>query len=69
MGYSRKSTNRGVEDIKAFLKIPLEFFIYLLYPWKFQTQIKAPPMEIVQNCTLENSKTKNQKEGVKFFFI
>ena len=34
LGYSRKKTKRGVKDI-PFLN-PLEFFIFLLYPWQFQ---------------------------------
>ena len=36
MGYFRKNPNR--RGVEAFLKTLLEFFILLLYPWKFQTK-------------------------------
>ena len=37
LGYSRKNPNRWVLRIYFFEK-PLEFFIFLLYPWKFQAK-------------------------------
>ena len=46
MGYSRKKAKRGKGGWgHTFLKPRLEFFIYLLYPWKFQTN---------QSCTSGN---------------
>ena len=59
MGYSRKIKTEGWEY--TFLEKPLEFFIFLLYPWKFQIK-KAQPLDIPQNYvrSLGNSKVKNK---------
>ena len=50
-----------------FLKTPLEFCFFLLYPWKSK-QNKAQPSDISQTCvrTLLNSKSKS-KDPWKFY--
>ena len=65
MGYSRKNSNRGGWGY-TFLKPPLEFFIFLFYPWKFQTK-QSSTLDISQNCVRStgNSKVKN-KDPWKF---
>ena len=53
----------------TFVKTPLEFFIFLIYPWKFQTK-RAQPLEILQIFirSFGNSKVKNQDHW-KFHII
>ena len=41
MGYSRKIQTGNVEDI--LFENPLEFFIFLIYPWDFQNKAKLNP--------------------------
>ena len=62
MSYFWKKS-RGEGGLRTyFFETPLEFFIYLLYPWKFQANQSSTP----GNCTklyyisLGNSKTKYQ---------
>ena len=64
-----EKSKQGVEDIYTFLKITLEFFIFLLYSWKIQTKQSSTP-RFSTNCvrTLGNSKAKN-KNPWKFHII
>ena len=61
----QKISNTGGRGGRAlriyFFETSLEFFILLLYTWKFQTK-KAQPLNIPQNCvrSLGNSKAKNK---------
>ena len=42
--YSRKKAKQGGGVLRTyFLKTPLEFFISLLYPWKFQKKQSSTP--------------------------
>ena len=47
----------------TFLKKTWDFFIFLLYPWKFQKKNKTPPLQILQDCvtSLGNSMAKNHQ--------
>ena len=71
MGYSRKKIKRGDWGY-TFVKTAPEFFILLLYPWKFQTKQSSTPGYSTQLCYLDpldrNSKTKN-KDQWKFHII
>ena len=65
MGYSRLNPNKGVGGGGwgyTFLKKPLEFFIFLLYPGNSR-QKKAQPRDIPQNClkSLGNANAKNKR--------
>ena len=47
------------------MKTSLESLVFLLFPWKFQTQKKASPIETPQNCVtpLRNCVTPLQPPG------
>ena len=48
LGYSRKIQTGGWGY--TILKKPLEFFIFLLYPWKFQTKQSLTPGSSTKLC-------------------
>ena len=54
LGYSRKKTNRDVEDI-FFWNPPLEFLGFLLYYWKFQTKQSFTPRGSTKLCSIHPS--------------
>ena len=76
LGYFRKKNKQGGWG-DTFLKNTLDFFIFLLYPWKFQTKQSSTPhmhLEVSQNCfrSLGNFKAKSQdswKFHITFFFF
>ena len=69
MSYSRKKTNGWLRTY--FLEPPpVEFFIYLLYPWKFQIYQSFTPGNCakLRYISLGNCKTKN-RDPCKFHII
>ena len=44
----KKKKTGGVEDINV-LKTPLEFLVFLLHPWKFQTKQGFTPRNSTNN--------------------
>ena len=68
MDYSRKNSDRGVEDI-LLRKLLWDFSFFYFTPGNSR-QNKAQPLDIPQNCvrSLGNSKAKN-KDPWKFHII
>ena len=68
MSYSRKK--QAARGGHTFVKTPLEFFIFLLDPWKFQTNQSSTAGNCAKLCyiSLVNSKTKKQ-DPWKFHII
>ena len=63
IGYSRKNPNI------YFFENPLDFFIFLLYPWKFQTKQSSTPGYKIMLDPLEIPRPKTKTPGTSTLFF
>ena len=70
--FQKKNQTGGVEDIlETYLNLPLEFFIFLLYPWKFWTKQSSTPWKfnkfVLGPMEIPRPKTKTPGNSTLFF--